>query len=306
VAVSAPTEEERSQPYLWRFSRHIPGRGRFELFDRSWYGRVLVERVEGLAAKPDWMRAYTEINDFEQVLVQHRIEVLKFWLAVSQDEQLKRFRQRQKTPLKRFKITPEDWRNRKKWAVEANNNLELDVLADRFDSGGRAQVVLLAAGRARDADAAKERAARLDHQPPADRRHARPVPDAALRPPRLRRLRKLGRVGAEAHRGISLGARHVRRVRPGEALAQQHLHHAHAVDHRHCDLVAAIAALLERGLRGLQRGIRRQYADRESALRLHHGRPQKQGQTPFSDASGAHFFFMKKVNSLLLSSCDRS
>ena len=115
VSVAAPTEEERRQPYLWRFWRHVPARGRYELFDRSWYGRVLVERVERLAAEADWLRAYTEINDFEQVLVNHGIVVVKFWLAISKDEQLKRFRSREKTPFKRFKITAEDWRNRKKW-----------------------------------------------------------------------------------------------------------------------------------------------------------------------------------------------
>src|SRR5207249_8138910 len=98
-----------------RFCRHVPGRGRFELFARSWYGRVLGEPVEGLTARANWMRAYAEINDFEQLLVQHGIVLVKFWLAISKDEQLKRFRERQKTPFKRFKITPEDWRNRKKW-----------------------------------------------------------------------------------------------------------------------------------------------------------------------------------------------
>jgi polyphosphate:AMP phosphotransferase len=115
IQVAAPTEEEAARPYLWRFWRHIPGRGRFVLFDRSWYGRVLVERVERLAAEDDWMRAYTEINDFEQSLARHGIVVVKFWLAISKEEQLKRFRERQKVAFKRFKITPEDWRNRKKW-----------------------------------------------------------------------------------------------------------------------------------------------------------------------------------------------
>ena len=115
VPVAAPTEEEAARPYLWRFWRHIPGRGRLTIFDRSWYGRVLVERVEGLAGEPDWMRAYSEINDFEQSLVRHRIVVAKFWLAISKEEQLKRFRERQKVGFKRFKLTPEDWRNRKKW-----------------------------------------------------------------------------------------------------------------------------------------------------------------------------------------------
>jgi len=115
ISVAAPTEEERAQPYLWRFWRHIPGRGRFTLFDRSWYGRVLVERVEGFCSEADWMRAYGEINDFEQVLVRHGIVLVKFWLAVSKEEQFKRFKAREKVSFKRFKITPDDWRNRKKW-----------------------------------------------------------------------------------------------------------------------------------------------------------------------------------------------
>ena len=115
VPIAAPTEEERAQPYLWRFWRHVPKRGHLALFDRSWYGRVLVERVEGLAAEPDWMRGYREIVDFEETLSRSGIVVVKFWLAISQSEQLARFRAREKTPFKRFKITPDDWRNRKKW-----------------------------------------------------------------------------------------------------------------------------------------------------------------------------------------------
>ena len=115
VPVGAPSEEERAQPYLWRFWRHIPRRGRFVFFDRSWYGRVLVERVEELSAERDWMRAYAEINDFELALVRHDIVLVKYWLAISKDEQHRRFKQREKVPFKRFKITPEDWRNRKKW-----------------------------------------------------------------------------------------------------------------------------------------------------------------------------------------------
>jgi polyphosphate:AMP phosphotransferase len=115
VPVAAPTEEERAQPYLWRFWRQVPGRGRFAIFDRSWYGRVLVERVEGFASEFDWMRAYPEINDFEQQLADNGAIVIKFWLAISKEEQFRRFKERQKTAFKRFKITPEDWRNRKKW-----------------------------------------------------------------------------------------------------------------------------------------------------------------------------------------------
>ena len=115
ISIAAPTEEERAQPYLWRFWRRLPRLGRFTFFDRSWYGRVLVERVEGFTAAPDWTRAYTEINDFEQALVRHGMVIVKYWLAISKEEQLRRFREREKVSFKRFKITPEDWRNRKKW-----------------------------------------------------------------------------------------------------------------------------------------------------------------------------------------------
>ncbi len=115
VPVAAPTEEERAQPYLWRFWRHMPRHGRFVIFDRTWYGRVLVERVEGFCAEHDWLRAYSEINDFEHELDEAGIIVVKFWLQISQDEQLKRFQDREKVEFKRFKITEEDWRNREKW-----------------------------------------------------------------------------------------------------------------------------------------------------------------------------------------------
>ena len=117
VSVAAPTEEERAQPYLWRFWRHLPRHGRFVIFDRSWYGRVLVERVEGFCSEADWMRAYGEINDFEEQLARHGVVLVKFWLAISKDEQLRRFRAREKIAFKRFKITDEDWRNRKKWGA---------------------------------------------------------------------------------------------------------------------------------------------------------------------------------------------
>jgi polyphosphate:AMP phosphotransferase len=115
--VAAPTEEERAQPYMWRFWRNIPRKGRFAIFDRSWYGRVLVERVEGYCPQSDWMRAYGEINDFEEQLVRNRTVVVKFWLSISKEEQLKRFKEREKVGFKRFKITDEDWRNREKWAA---------------------------------------------------------------------------------------------------------------------------------------------------------------------------------------------
>lgn len=115
IPIAAPTEEERAQPYLWRFWRHIPRHGRLTIFDRSWYGRVLVERVEGFCSEYDWMRAYGEINDFEEQLSRKRFVMLKFWLQISKEEQLRRFEERQNIPFKRFKITEEDWRNRKKW-----------------------------------------------------------------------------------------------------------------------------------------------------------------------------------------------
>jgi len=115
IPVAAPTEEERAQPYLWRFWRHLPRHGRFTFFDRSWYGRVLVERVEGFCSEADWMRAYGEINDFEGALLRHGTVVVKYWLAITKDEQFRRFKTREKTSFKRFKITDEDWRNRKRW-----------------------------------------------------------------------------------------------------------------------------------------------------------------------------------------------
>ncbi|MCY1397461.1 Polyphosphate:AMP phosphotransferase [compost metagenome] len=117
VPIAAPTEEERAQPYLWRFWRHIPARGKFTVFDRSWYGRVLVERVEGFCSQADWMRAYGEINDFEEQLTDAGVVLVKFWLAIDEQTQLERFQEREQIPFKRFKITEEDWRNREKWGV---------------------------------------------------------------------------------------------------------------------------------------------------------------------------------------------
>ena len=115
VPVAAPTDEERAQPYLWRFWRHIPGHGKAAIFDRSWYGRVLVERVEKFCSEFDWMRAYSEINEFEEQLTESGAIVAKFWMAITPAEQLRRFKAREKTSYKRFKITAEDWRNRKRW-----------------------------------------------------------------------------------------------------------------------------------------------------------------------------------------------
>ncbi len=114
VPIAAPTEEERARPYLWRFWRHVPGHGQLTIFDRSWYGRVLVERVEGFASENEWRRAYNEINEFEEELGDSGIVLAKFFLVVSPAEQLRRFRAREKTRFKRFKITADDWRNREK------------------------------------------------------------------------------------------------------------------------------------------------------------------------------------------------
>lgn len=113
--IAAPSDEARAQPYLWRFWRRLPRRSHIAIFDRSWYGRVLVERVESFCPESDWLRAYSEINDFEEQLVNHGIVLVKFWLQISQEEQLRRFKEREDISFKRFKITEEDWRNREKW-----------------------------------------------------------------------------------------------------------------------------------------------------------------------------------------------
>lgn len=113
VPVSAPTPEELAHPYLWRFWRHIPAEGSITVYDRSWYGRVLVERVRDLTPAEDWQRAYAEIVEFERQLTEHGLFVAKFWLSVSKEEQLRRFKSRDEDPLKRFKVDPEDWANRR-------------------------------------------------------------------------------------------------------------------------------------------------------------------------------------------------
>jgi polyphosphate:AMP phosphotransferase len=115
VGIAAPTDEERAHHYLWRFWRHLPRAGMTTVFDRSWYGRVLVERVEGFARPDEWGRAFHEINEFEEELTEHGMVLSKFWLHLSQKEQLRRFNERQHVPYKRYKITDEDWRNRDKW-----------------------------------------------------------------------------------------------------------------------------------------------------------------------------------------------
>ena len=115
IPVAAPTDEETAHHYLWRFWRHIPRNGYITVYDRSWYGRVLVERVEGFARTDEWQRAYQEINHFEQRLIEAGTVLFKFWLHISPEEQLRRFKEREQIPWKQYKITDEDWRNRDKW-----------------------------------------------------------------------------------------------------------------------------------------------------------------------------------------------
>jgi len=112
VPVAAPEGEEKTHHYLWRFWRALPKAGHITIFDRSWYGRVLVERIEEFAQPRDWMRAYREINEFEAQLSEFGMVVVKFWLHISKQEQLRRFKDREQSPYKQWKITDEDWRNR--------------------------------------------------------------------------------------------------------------------------------------------------------------------------------------------------
>jgi len=116
IPIAAPTDEERAHHYLWRFWRHLSRAGRLTIFDRSWYGRVLVERVERFATEQEWKRAYSEINEFEEQLVDHGIVLVKYWIHITKDEQLRRFKEREQEAYKQWKLTPEDWRNREKWS----------------------------------------------------------------------------------------------------------------------------------------------------------------------------------------------
>lgn len=115
IPIAAPTQEELAQHYLWRFWRHVPRAGKLTIFDRSWYGRALVERVEGFCTEADWQRSFREINEFEQALCDHGGVICKFWLHITPEEQLQRFKDREVTPYKAWKLTEEDWRNRERW-----------------------------------------------------------------------------------------------------------------------------------------------------------------------------------------------
>ena len=114
VQFAAPTHDEKRHHFLWRFYRELPGLGGMAAFDRSWYGRVLVERIEGYATIEQWSRAYDEIVEFERTLVLEGLTLVKLWLHISDEEQLQRFRSREADPLRRWKLTEEDWRNREK------------------------------------------------------------------------------------------------------------------------------------------------------------------------------------------------
>lgn len=113
--IGVPIGEDARHHYLWRFHKRMPEYGQFAIFDRSWYGRVLVERVEELATRDAWERAYSEIASFEQTMVANCTVLVKFWLHISQEEQLRRFQAREADPFKEYKITSDDWRNRERW-----------------------------------------------------------------------------------------------------------------------------------------------------------------------------------------------
>lgn len=117
IPIASPTPGELARHYLWRFWTRIPRSGHVTIFDRSWYGRVMVERIEGYCSEDDWKRAYREINEFEKELADYGTVVLKFWIHIDPETQLERFTQRQNTPEKQWKITDEDWRNREKWPL---------------------------------------------------------------------------------------------------------------------------------------------------------------------------------------------
>jgi polyphosphate kinase 2 (PPK2 family) len=119
-SIAAPQGDDAARHYMYRFWRRLPETGQIAIFDRSWYGRVMVERIEGFCADEDWMRAYREINQFERQLVDFGTILLKFWVHISKDEQLRRFESRSNDPLRQWKLTDEDWRNREKWDVYAS------------------------------------------------------------------------------------------------------------------------------------------------------------------------------------------
>ncbi len=113
--IASPTAPEKARHFLWRFWTRLPKTGHITIFDRTWYGRVMVERLEGFCSENDWQRAYNEMNEFEKELTDSGVVVIKFWVQIDNKTQLERFTDRQNTPEKQWKITDEDWRNREKW-----------------------------------------------------------------------------------------------------------------------------------------------------------------------------------------------
>ena len=137
--IGAPMLYELQHPYLWRFWTKLPNEqidriSRIAIFDRTWYGRVLVERIEGFATDAEWQRAYAEINRFEADLVAAGTIVIKYWLAIDKEEQLKRFEAREETPHKQFKLTDDDWRNRDKWVDYVQSAADMLVRTDTKDA----------------------------------------------------------------------------------------------------------------------------------------------------------------------------
>jgi polyphosphate kinase 2 (PPK2 family) len=141
--IAAPRPDEQARHYLWRFWQKIPAPGEIAVFDRTWYGRVLVERIEKFASKDEWRRAYDEINQFEKQLTDDGCPIVKFFLHITKKEQLRRFEERENNPYKNWKIGPEDWRNRKKWS---EYETAIDDMFERTDTG-TAPWLLIAANR---------------------------------------------------------------------------------------------------------------------------------------------------------------
>lgn len=129
-SINKPTPEELARHYMWRFWNKLPPRGEIAVYDRSWYGRVLVERVEGFCTEAEWKRAYAEINEFERLLVDDGTILVKLWLHITKDEQLARFKRREADPYKHWKIGEEDWRNRKRW------DEHIEAAEDMFEKTG--------------------------------------------------------------------------------------------------------------------------------------------------------------------------
>lgn len=175
-AISKPTPDELARHYLWRFWTKLPPRGNMVIFDRSWYGRVLVERVEGFATTAEWQRAYDEINRFEQLLTDDGAIIVKFWLHISPDEQLHRFEERLADPSKRWKMTDEDWRNRARWTqyeeaiedmlVRTANPIPWHLVEANDKRWARIKVLRIAV------DTLRERLGVADIQPALDERSA--------------------------------------------------------------------------------------------------------------------------------------